>query len=87
MRQYEVNLVGRVYKTYLIVADGQVDAEEKARQEAFLDDFEDIEEVLDITRVAGEPHEDDDDYEEPEEDEDEDDDGDWYMDPPDLGAK
>lgn len=83
MRQYEVSLVGRVAKSYLIVAEGQVDAEEKARQEAFLDDFDDIEEVIGITRVAGEPHEDDDDYEQPEEEEDEDD----YMDEPDLGAK
>lgn len=84
MRQYEVNLVGRAHKTYFIVAEGQVEAEEKARQEAFLDDIEDIEEVLEVTRIAGEPHEDDDDYEEPEDD-DEDDDG--FMDEPDMRSK
>ena len=63
MRQYEVNLVGRAHKSYTVVAEGQVDAEEKARQEAFLDDIEDVEEILDITRIVGDPHEDDDDYE------------------------
>jgi len=76
MRQYEVSIIGRVHKTYTVAAEGQVDAEEKARQEAFFDEFEDIEEVLHITRVAGEPHEDDDDYEPPEEDDEEEDDDD-----------
>lgn len=65
-RTYEVLVVYRVEKAFTVEAEGQVAAENEARTQVFFEGG-DVEEVLSIERLTGDPYPDDDDYEEEEE--------------------